>query len=81
MIFELVAAVIDHNAAAADIVMSPAPNKDVPFMVLMLVPLTKIGWYVAAAAVVVKYGDNAALVIYPLSFVNCDILSPEIDVK
>ena len=43
MIFELVAAVIDDNAAAADIVMSPAPNKDVPFMVLMVVPLTKIG--------------------------------------
>ena len=42
MIFERVAAVMSDNAAA-DIVISPAPKIDVPFMVLTLVPLTKIG--------------------------------------
>lgn len=45
----------DVNAGAPDIVMSPEPNKELPFMVLMVVPLTNIGWYVDDAL----YSTNA----------------------
>ena len=49
--------------APTDKVTLPDPNSDAPLIVLMLVPDTRIGWYVLAALALVRYEDSAELVM------------------
>lgn len=51
-----------NELTPAVMVTSPEPSSDVPLMVLMVVPDTRIGWYVLAAEAEVRYPDSDELV-------------------